>query len=147
MDDHRADIAGLDADTAVSDPDIADFYPRHSRESGNPDACSQDRHPKSSTNSSQRIPSPFMGLQGEVNAKFNVAIVAPTLPIWTPTFPLSTPVIPAKAGIHTLAARTATRNQAQIAAIGSLLPLWEKARMRVRRAQARLCGRKSGTTA
>ena len=33
--------------------------PRHSRESGNPEGCSQARRPKSSTNSSQRIPSPF----------------------------------------------------------------------------------------
>ena len=41
------------------------------------------------------------------------------------------PVIPAKAGIQTIAAKFATRNQVQIAASGSLLPLWEKARMRV----------------
>ena len=34
---------------------------RHSRESGNPNDCSQASHQKSSTNSSQRIPSPFMG--------------------------------------------------------------------------------------
>ena len=38
------------------------FFTRHSRESGNPDDCSQARHPKSGMNSSQRIPSPFMGL-------------------------------------------------------------------------------------
>ena len=38
--------------------------PRHSRESGNPDGFSQVRYPKSSTNRNQRIPSPFMGLQG-----------------------------------------------------------------------------------
>ena len=37
--------------------------PRHSRESGNPDVCSQARRAKSSANRSQRIPSPFMGLQ------------------------------------------------------------------------------------
>ena len=43
------------------DPAIHAFSPRHSRESGNPDDCSQANHPKSSTNSSQRIPSPFMG--------------------------------------------------------------------------------------
>ena len=43
------------------DPAIPAFSPRHSRESGNPDDCSQSNHPKSSTNSSQRIPSPFMG--------------------------------------------------------------------------------------
>jgi len=48
------------------------------------------------------------------------------------------PVIPAKAGIQMGAAKFATRNQVQITASGSLLPLWEKARMRVRRAQARL---------
>ena len=40
-------------------------------------------------------------------------------------------VIPAKAGIRTFAAKPATRNQVQIAVSGSLLPLWEKARMRV----------------
>ena len=40
------------------------FSPRHSRESGNPEGCSQARHLKSSANSSQRIPSPFMGLRG-----------------------------------------------------------------------------------
>ena len=50
-------------------------------------------------------------------------------------------VIPAKAGIQTLAVRSAIRNQVQIPTSGSLLPLWKKARMRVRRAQARLCGR------
>ena len=38
-------------------------------------------------------------------------------------------------------AKSAIRNQARTASSGSLLPLWEKARMRVRRAQARLCGR------
>ena len=38
--------------------------PRHSRESGNPDGCSQTRHPKSGTNHRQRIPSPMKGLQG-----------------------------------------------------------------------------------
>ena len=37
--------------------------------------------------------------------------------------------------------KSAIRNQARIAVSGSLLPSWEKARMRVRRAQARLCGR------
>ena len=39
--------------------------------------------------------------------------------------------------------KSAIRNQVRIATSGSLLPLWEKARMRVRRAQARLrlCGR------
>jgi len=42
-------------------PVIPALYPRHSRESGNPDDCIQARHLKSSTNSSQRIPSPFMG--------------------------------------------------------------------------------------
>ena len=36
-------------------------HPGHSRESGNPDGYNQSSHSKSSTNSSQRIPSPFMG--------------------------------------------------------------------------------------
>ena len=35
--------------------------PAHSREGGNPDGFSQARHTKSSTNGSQRIPSPFTG--------------------------------------------------------------------------------------
>ena len=51
------------------------------------------------------------------------------------------PVIPAKAGIQTTATKFAIRNQVQIAVSGSLRPLWEKARMRALRAQARLCGR------
>ena len=54
------------------------------------------------------------------------------------------PVIPAKAGIQTVAIKPATRNQVRIEAGGSLLPLWEKARMRVRRALARLCRRDFG---
>ena len=41
------------------------------------------------------------------------------------------PVIPAKAGIQRATAKLAIRNQARIAAGGSLLPLREKARMRV----------------
>ena len=41
------------------------------------------------------------------------------------------PVIPAKAGIQSISAKLAIRNQAPIAANGSLLPLREKARMRV----------------
>ena len=41
------------------------------------------------------------------------------------------PVIPAKAGIQTSATKLITRNQVQTAASGSLLPSWEKARMRV----------------
>ena len=43
------------------------FSPRHSRESGNPEGCSQARQLKSSTNSSRRLPSPFMGLRGRVS--------------------------------------------------------------------------------
>ena len=57
------------------------LYPRHSRESGNPDDCSQVRHPKSSTNPNQRIPSPFMDLQAQVDAEFSETIVAPPLKI------------------------------------------------------------------
>ena len=37
------------------------FSPRHSRESGNPEGFRHVRHRNSGTNSSQRIPSPFMG--------------------------------------------------------------------------------------
>ena len=47
-------------------------------------------------------------------------------------------VIPAKAGIQTIATKLATRNQVQIPTSGSLLPLWEKVRMRVTRASAAL---------
>ena len=47
-------------------------------------------------------------------------------------------VIPAKAGIQMIEAKFATRNQVQTEANGSLPPLWEKARMGARRAQARL---------
>jgi len=55
--------------------------------------------------------------------------------------PQITPVIPAKAGIQTVAIKLAIRNQAPRSASGSPLPLWERARVRVRRAQARRCGR------
>ena len=41
-----------------------------------------------------------------------------------PSFPLSPPVIPAKAGIQTVAVRSAIRNQVRIAVIGSPLTLW-----------------------
>ena len=51
-----------------------------------------------------------------------------------PDIPASPPVIPAKAGIQTAAAKPAARNQASPEASGSLLPLREKARMRVSRA-------------
>ena len=64
-----------------------------------------------------------------------------------PSFPPSPSVIPAKAGIQTIAVRLAIRNQVQIAVSGSLLPLWEKARMRARGALARLCGRTIQTLA
>ena len=46
------------------------------------------------------------------------------------------PVIPAKAGIQRVSDKFATGNQVQIAVSGSLLPLWEKARMRVSRASS-----------
>ena len=58
--------------------------------------------PKPSMNGSQRIPSPYMGLEGQV---LEVVLA---------------PVIPAKAGIQTLAAKTVTRSQVQIATSGSL---------------------------
>ena len=51
------------------------------------------------------------------------------------------PVIPAKAGIRTVEAKFATRNQVQTADNGSLPTSRGKARMGERRAQARLCGR------
>ena len=44
-------------------------------------------------------------------------------------------------GTRGLRTKTAAQNQAQIAVNKSLPPLWGKARMGVRRAQARLCGR------
>ena len=95
---------------------IPTLYPRHSRESGNPDGCSQARRPKSSMNPNQRIPSPFMDLQAQVDAEFSETIVAPPLRL--------APAIPAKAGIQTAAIKLATRNQVQIPTSGSLLPLW-----------------------
>ena len=49
----------------------------------------------------------------------------------SPQTPTASPVIPEKAGIQTVAAKPAIRNQVQTAASGSLLPSWEKARMRV----------------
>ena len=100
--------------------------PRHSRESGNPVGCRQVRHPKSGINANRRIPSPFDGLTRVV---FEFRRFS---------------------GCWNLGGRgeqrtgSAIRNQVQIAVIGSLLPLWEKARMRVRRAQARLCRRDFG---
>ena len=48
------------------------------------------------------------------------------------------PVIPAKAGIQMVVASQAIRNQVQISASGSPLPLWERARVRVSRALARV---------
>ena len=92
--------------------------PRHSRESGNPEDCSQASHPKSSINSSQRIPFSLYGLAG---VGFGIRL---------------SPVIPAEAGIQRVSDKFATGNQVQTAASGSPLPLWERAR--ARRAQARL---------
>ena len=73
------------------------------------------------------------------------AVIGSLLSLWAKRGKVSefilAPVIPAKAGIQTFAAKFAIRNQVQIAVIGSPLPLWERARARVRRAQARLCGR------
>ena len=48
------------------------------------------------------------------------------------------PVIPAKAGIQRVSDKLATGNQVQIAVNGSLLPSWEKVRMRVTHASAAL---------
>ena len=58
----QARLCGRDARAPRDKPaPVSVLFPRHSRESGNPDDRSQASHPKSSTNSSQRIPSPFMG--------------------------------------------------------------------------------------
>ena len=43
-------------------------------------------------------------------------------PDFHPVIPVFYPVIPAKAGIQTVAAKLAIRNQVQIAVSGSLLP-------------------------
>jgi len=94
---------------------IPAFYPRHSRESGNPGACSQARRPKSRANPNSAIP-----------AKTGTA----------DPLSLLAPVIPAKAGIQMLATKLITRNQVQIAVSGSPLPLWERARVRVSRVSA-----------
>ena len=61
----------------------------------------------------------------------------PPFPLSSPLFPPSPPSFPRKRESRWLA----TRNQVQTAVSGSPLPLWERARVRVRRALARLCGR------
>ena len=85
---------------------------------------SRRRHPRENGDGGCLLPL-YMGLQGQVDAKFNGTIVAPPLRISAPSFPsyLSSfpplspailalsPVIPAKAGIQTLAAKSAIRNQ------------------------------------
>ena len=48
----------------------------------------------------------------------------PVIPDFTPVIPDFHPVIPAKAGIQTVAIKPAIRNQVQIEAGGSPLPLW-----------------------
>ena len=63
------------------------------------------------------------GLTGVVDAKFSLTIVAPPLRL--------APAIPAKAGIQSASASLAIQNQARIAASGSPLPSWERARVRV----------------
>jgi len=60
----------------------------------------------------------------------------PIIPDLYPAIPARFPVIPAKAGIQRVAAKSAIRNQVQIAVSGSPLPLWERARVRVTRASA-----------
>ena len=81
------------------------FSPRHSRFRGNPEGCSQARQLKSSMNSSQRIPPPFMGLRGRVSNFVFLASVG----------------VVGDAGLRI---KIITRNQVQIASNGSLLPLW-----------------------
>ena len=48
----------------------------------------------------------------------------PSFPFSTPVIPILYPVIPAKAGIQTVAAKPAIRNQARIASDKSPLPSW-----------------------
>ena len=65
------------------------------------------------------------------------------IPAFSPVIPAFYPVIPAKAGIQRVAVSPATRNQVQIPTSGSPLPLRERARVRVRRALARLWRRRN----
>ena len=68
-------------------------------------------------------------------------IFYPVIPAFHPVIPAFSPVIPAKAGIQRVAAKFAIRNQVQITAGGSPLPLWERARVRVTRVSALRAGR------
>ena len=53
-----------------------------------------------------------------------IPALSPVIPALSPVIPALSPVIPAKAGIQTVAAKPAIRNQVQTAASGSPLPLW-----------------------
>ena len=93
-------------------------FDRHSRESGNPEV---------------------RGRRGD--ARRAAADCRPSFPRFCPSFPRKRESTNQQRHPRESGDKPAARNQARIAANGSLLPLWEKARMRVRRAQARLCGR------
>jgi len=79
---------------------IPAFYPRHPRESGNPETNNVIRE------SGDKCSLPEIKHESRA----------------TNLFSLPPPVIPAKAGIQTLATKPATRNQAPRTASGSLLP-------------------------
>ena len=106
-----------------STPAIPALYPRHSRV----------------------LPPPVIpakaGIQKSANnlAAGNQARIASDKSPFSPRHSrVLPPVIPAKAGIQKSANNLAAGNQARIASDKSLPPLWGKARMGVRRAQARL---------
>ena len=81
------------------------------------------RQLKPSANRERQIPSPFTGLQGQ-SFDFRHSREGGN-----------------PEGTRGSRAESSIRNQARIASDKSLPPLWGKARMGVRRAQARLCGR------
>ena len=80
-----------------------------------------------------------MGLQWDYR-RAAAPIIRAAIPDYPPpVIPAFSPVIPAKAGIQTVAAKPAIRNQARIEAGGSHLPLRERAKVRARRALTQLC--------
>ena len=122
-----------------SPPVIPNFYspsfpnsPRHSRESGNPQppAPIYSIHETAVARRESRAANPpclLMGLQGWADAKLNGTIGCAAAPTSASSFPRLPPSFPRKRESR----RLAIRNQVQTTASGSLLPSWEKARMRV----------------
>ena len=76
----------------------------------------QALRPKSSLNSNRRL----LSIYGLTGGRLTLNSIGLSLRRRSEL----APVIPAKAGIQSLAAMISTRNQVQIAAGGSLLPLW-----------------------